>query len=738
MKTTALYIAGALILGSVMTGCRDEHLLGEGEGKMMLETSILSDVKVVSRALSAEQQAEMANSALIWISDPAKGLLYKYDGIGSFPADGLPLVSGHYAAEAWVGDSVPASWDKKRYRGYQDFYITRGQLTNVQLKCPIRNTVVSVKYGEQVSDVLTDLSLTVSLNDGITDGSHSLTFEGAEAPKGYYMINSRTEGFVWTLTGKQLDGKEFKKSGEYKDPKVGEKPFLAQTTEYIFNIKYDINGEIAIGGAYFTIDVEPEPVEGTEEEVIVALAPEIAGSGFDITAPVAFEPGNASRFAVNIIGSTALKSVEVNGDLLTALGLPHPDYELIGMSDADAQAVAAAGIMIQTFAPEDNASAVSNMRIIFDEEGLNRIVKGDYTLQVKAMDNNDQETMKTLTVNVTDAPVMIGENPSVEASTLTFTTATLSATVKDATAHTTLGFEVKKTAGRSYEDWTFVQGVVEGTAMTAQLTDLENGATYAWRAVADDFKTKELSFTTPAYPQLPNAGFEDWVKDGKVWLITNDKNNLFWDSGNHGSSTMNKNVTVQDSEIKHSGNYSVKLESQFVGLGPVGKFAAGNIFIGKYLATDGTDGVLGWGRPWTVAPKALKGWVKYTPATIQEKESNSDYPAGTMDKGVIYIAVLDNSANPEAYNGEFPVIVKTKKPAQLFSENNPNVLSYGEIVFNESTAGDGMIEFTINLQKKKDGTPAYILLTASASKGGDYFVGGRGSTMWLDDLELVY
>lgn len=115
-----------------------------------------------------------------------------------------------------------------------------------------------------------------------------------------------------------------RRAHEYKDPKVGEKPFLAQTTEYIFNIKYDINGEIAIGGAYFTIDVEPEPVEGTEEEVIVALAPEIAGSGFDITAPVAFEPGNASRFAVNIIGSTALKSVEVNGDLLTALGLPTP------------------------------------------------------------------------------------------------------------------------------------------------------------------------------------------------------------------------------------------------------------------------------------------------------------------------------------------------------------------------------------------------------------------------------
>ena len=35
-------------------------------------------------------------------------------------------------------------------------------------------------------------------------------------------------------------------------------------------------------------------------------------------------------------------------------------------------------------------------------------------------------------------------------------------------------------------------------------------------------------------------------------------------------------------------------------------------------------------------------------------------------------------------------------------------------------------------------TPKYIVVVASSSKYGDYFTGGVGSKLWLDDLELVY
>lgn len=213
---------------------------------------------------------------------------------------------------------------------------------------------------------------------------------------------------------------------------------------------------------------------------------------------------------------------------------------------------------------------------------------------------------------------------------------------------------------------------------------------------------------------------------------------MFWDSGNTGASTLNKNVTTNVSDIKHSGSYSAQLASQFVGFLSIGKFAAGNAFVGEYLGTDGMDGILGWGRPWSTRPAQLKGWVKYTPATVEyEAADYNQLKKGDMDKGIIYIALLDDS-RMDSYNGKsYPQIVKTKEK-QFFDKNGSNVIAYGEMIFDSATSGDGMIEFTINLNyTRTDVKPSYILCTASASIGGDYFVGGK-STMWLDDLELVY
>ena len=48
-------------------------------------------------------------------------------------------------------------------------------------------------------------------------------------------------------------------------------------------------------------------------------------------------------------------------------------------------------------------------------------------------------------------------------------------------------------------------------------------------------------------------------------------------------------------------------------------------------------------------------------------------------------------------------------------------------------------EFDIPLKYKNlTEKPAYIIIVCSASKYGDYFTGGHGSTMYLDDFELVY
>ncbi|MCM1522210.1 MAG: PCMD domain-containing protein [Muribaculaceae bacterium] len=733
MKTQYIYIASALLLGAVATGCREENLIGEGEGTMMLETSILSDVKVVSRALSSEQQTELCNSALIWISDTSKGLLYKYDGLGSFPSAGLPLSSGHYAAEAWVGDSVPASWDKKRYRGYQPFEITRGNVTTVDLTCPIRNTVVSVKYGEQVKEVLTDLSLTVSLNDGITDGSHGLTFQGETTDKGYYMLNSRTEGFTWTLTGKELSGATFTKTGQYKDPGVSSKPFLAQTTEYVFNINYNLGGEIEIGGAYFSIDVEPEPVEGEEKEVLIALAPEIKGSGFDLSVPVAAAPGNVPQQAINIIASSAISKVTLSGNLLPAVGLAR-DYELMGMQPQHVDELAAKGLTFQTFSLNEGSTDITNMRILMSEQFFSSLPKGEYQMNIQATDAAGEVSDAVFSLSLSEVPVVLND---VNEATVTYDSAVLTASLIDAAEHTTIGFEVmRQAAGRAYEEWTYADATVKDGVMTLELTGLDMGKVYEYRAVIDDYKSPVKTFET-ASVQLPNCGFEDWNTSNTPYLLYADGQDMFWDSGNHGSATLGGNVTTPDASVKHSGNYSIKLATQFVGVLGIGKLAAGNAFIGKYLGTEGTDGVLGWGRPWTTTPRALKGYVKYKPVAITHTNTKApEYVKGDMDTGIIYIALLNDEMTDTDTSEEFPVVIKTKT-TQLFDKNGSNVLAYGEKVFT-ATSGEEMVEFEIPIETLRSGNVSYILCTMSASRGGDYFCGGNGSIMWVDDLKLVY
>jgi hypothetical protein len=49
------------------------------------------------------------------------------------------------------------------------------------------------------------------------------------------------------------------------------------------------------------------------------------------------------------------------------------------------------------------------------------------------------------------------------------------------------------------------------------------------------------------------------------------------------------------------------------------------------------------------------------------------------------------------------------------------------------------IPFEIELDyRATNRVPTYIMIVASASKYGDYFTGGVGSVLYIDDLELLY
>lgn len=716
-----IYIAPALLAASslMLTSCNDEAYYLEGSGTISVKAALSGDVKVASRADADELRQLYGESLELWLTKPGQGPVRRYEGIDNLPTAPVTMPAGQYVAEAWAGDSVSASFDAKYFKGFLPFEVTKGTSTPVDVTLKIANVVVSVDVDESVDNVLREgYTLNVSHPRG------ELTFEGRDERKGYFMMPSASKDLTLTLSGTGLDGKPYTQTEIIENAQPA--------TEYIIHIKHNPKGETSIGGGYFTISIDASEID-VDDRFVLTLAPDIRGVGFDIARTQTLEKGKGERKSVYVSATDELTSLIIEGDALANIFADHrTSCNLVTAGDATyEQALAEAGITVKRVMTD---GVLTNMRVNFEDEFTNTLPEGTYTFTFTAADG-DLTSSATLTLDVTDAPVAI---QPVDDKEVSYTSVTLRATVLKVSRSSDAGFRYRRAGVGS---WEFAEGTITGNEMVAEVTGLSQNTAYEYTAVYGSFETAPLSFTTIAYPQLTDAGFENWQTSSHPYLIYAAGGQMFWDSGNHGSATMGKSITTPDSSIKHSGKYSAKLASTFVGIGTIGKLAAGNIFTGEYLGTDGTDGILGWGRPFTAPerPKALKGYVKYSPVAVTHANTN---PGGLakkdMDQGIIYIALLADTPDPREDNQGWPVVIRTKTK-QLFDQNASNVIAYGEQVFTSATPGDGMIEFTIDLSDvHADLTMGRILVVASASRYGDYFTGGNGSTMWIDDFELVY
>lgn len=723
MKKIKFYLLMAAVAG-LTASCAEDINNPSGEGKLALRTRLSEDVEVVSRAYDAESLKE---SCEIWISN-SKGLVRRYQGVGEVPAT-IDLVSDSYVVEAWAGDSVPASFDKRCYKGREDFTIEAGTTTQIDLTCKIANVVASVNYPENIGEALTDYTMTIGHSGG------SLTFVGNETAKGYFMMPNGVTDLTYTLRGKLLSGKDFEFSGSI--------PGVKPATWYTLNVEYRASAQ-DVGGAMFTIVIDKQEFTVNDNKELTA-APRFSGYDFDLTEGLRGSAGSFGRKTVYIASANDINSVILSSDSFTTLlpALGGTDFDMLStsISQSVVNAVNAAGINWKK--TEEGGGTI--VQVNFEDVFTNLLTNGKYDFKIVATDNENLSSTATVSFNVSDAKV---ETKPVAPETITLSEATLRGVVTKEGVEN-VGFRYRQEGSEVWSDvaaTTVSRSLAVGTEFEAKVTGLVMGTTYEYCATFDGAATTDaLTFKTDTPPVIPNSGFETWNTSGKTYLVAADEGSMFWDSGNHGSSTLNKNITTPESTIKHSGNYSAKLQSQFVGLGSMGKFAAGNIFVGKYLKTDGTDGILGFGRPFDFKykPKAIRAWVKYVPKAANSKGANSAYIAeGQLDQGIIYFALLDETpTGKQDYNGEkWGIVIRTKaENRQLFSKDDANVVAYSEKIFAEATPGDGLIEVIIPIEYTKAGaTPTRLMFVASASRYGDYFCGGEGSTMYIDDVEFVY
>lgn len=301
--------------------------------------------------------------------------------------------------------------------------------------------------------------------------------------------------------------------------------------------------------------------------------------------------------------------------------------------------------------------------------------------------------------------------------------------------------------------WTDVVTTTEENKYTAMLTGLAAETAYEYRLVngnGDVISTQ--SFTTgeaDAQTALVNGGFEDWcVRSAKTAMANKnttfpcsetdyDAGNLYWDTSNRGANSISQmDPTNKSTDFVIAGTYAAKLQSVKV-LGSI--FAAASLYTGSFGgAKMDMSATINFGRSFTSRPIALHGYYQYSPANVDAVGDNLPADAtvseGNPDQCAIYVALTKKTYT----------INNKQEDTFIDFEGDENIIAYGTIegdYVKTNGAANGYTEFTIPLQYKESqfgAIPTHIIIVCSASKYGDYFTGGEGSTLYVDDFSLVY
>lgn len=704
-----------------LVSCKEDTGIAETEGILKLSVGVSDKVEVVSRSLAEEEQSVLEKNCKVRIYS-GETLVQKYQGIENLPAE-IALANGTYSVRVTAGDSVAASFEQRFFEGIKEFAIAKGEISTVEVNCGIANTVVAIAWDQSLQQVFKD-----DCQVTITSATGELVYSSANADvKGYFSLPEDNRKLTCKFSATTLGGEEYVRTTELSDVK--------DATLYNLTYSYSSVEQGPTGGAALQIQIDETPLVEEEHVITIKQRPVITckdgeETAYDLDQPMYLEQNAQKDFYVRVATSSTLKSLIIHNEHFQEWGfwnqfdmlyLEGQDEKLkeFGISVSDKKQTTLSGdVWTIQFAKELIAKMTAN--------------EGSVSTTIEAVDDEGKSRKVIWNIVVSNATVVTDEIIPYEVWT---SKATLRGTVTTALESVPkFRYRAKNTA-----DWTTVEATLVEKAFSKEITGLTPGTTYEYQAM-DGEKASSVTceFTTETTFQPENAGFEYVSGSCPLWIY-GEGQSMWWDSGNKGSSTASKNITTQDGTIHVEGNYSLKLASTSI----VGTFAAGNVFSGKFLGTESlTKGILGWGRPCTSRPTALKVWVRYTPGSVTTKGSHIEN--GSTDKGIIYVAVGDWKSSDTDYGAEWPVVVRTKGPS-LFNPKDAGTIGYGEYIFTENYGTDtetSMKEITIPLDYEGYGgynrKPKSIIIVASASQYGDYYEGSSSSVMWLDDMELIY
>lgn len=707
MNRSIRYIILTVLTALSLLSCNREEeslLAARGEGLLSVSVGNAPELSVMTKAGEQEMifRIEVISSEGVTVAT-----VEDHTTLAETP---LALRVGHYTVRATHGEDVESAFNSPFYKGETEVDIVENEMASASITCSLDRVKVSVSVSDEVKEKFTAYSVAV---DNGNPGS-TLVFQGTELGNtGYFRCTEECVlNYVVNLVN--LDG----------DPFVIEQKITGVQPKDYYTISLDLNPEVT-GSSAAAIRIKVDNSLNEHDHTMDVNLNKPArpvlteASGADLNAPVRVLEGNSNGVGLfSLTAAGGIQSIVLTHEIQALIDKGVPAS--INLSEADQSvkdAAAVAGMLWTGFEP----GATSVQELLDIRTLLSNLEVGTYGMTVTVLDRYAQKVPFALILKVIPSmEVMVsGVNPWAKKAIVTSVYNTESQPEG-------LAVQYRK---KGESSWTQYSGEidVQGTEFTVQLTGLEPATDYEVMpyTASEENEDAIFAFTTEEAAQLPNFNFDSWTDSGRN---PNADGSSFWGTGNDGTSILGKYATVQETSHVKNGS-AAKLNSMFVGLGALGKFAGGNIYSGTYIETVGMDGAkIDFGQPYTSRPTALHGWYDYAPVAIDYADGSHSALKGTTDVGKIFVALTGWSEPFHVNNTD----------GTLFSPDDPAVIAYGELEITESSNGEYK-EFTIELDYRDlERKPTYVLVVATASKYADYFTGGNGSIMYIDEFQFIF
>ena len=693
------------LLAAVLLSCSHDGLRDNGEGWLcarVYEDDAL-DVRI-PQLRSGNDGTPVFSLTVYDAKDVRKAYLEDCSVLADNP---LALPAGRYTAVVSSAETGAAAFGAPFYTGSTGFSIVSGEVANIDITAAVANTKVTVEYDDAVKDNFSSYDFTVSNGQGELVFSNS---DGTADEDGWFSV---TGTLSWTLSLVNNDGQKYRDlTGTLEDVKAKEH------YKFRWSLETEPDG-IGAGAVSIVLDDSMNEKEFTLELDPDDTSVPVISADFDYSGLVQTEAGDASSRTITVSSE----------DGFSSLLFTYPDpadfssrsVELAGASEEVLSALSSAGISVSAV-QESSAEATIDISAYISSLPVGRI-----SLGLTAIDRGNSFAEQAFDFEIIS---------NLDAEIISAAPWAMFADVSGR------WFAIEKPQGLSFQYrkssdsvWTDYAGEISADDQSrtygARITGLEPGTEYSVRAVsAEDKETKEITFTTEKADSVPNMSFDAWYQDGDAWYPNADADNFWWDSANGGTKTLSIYPTTPAEEeyiyAKGEGKNAAKLQSKeamLVGL------AAGNIYTGRFikavmsLSNPGAE--LDWGVPFTSRPLALTGYYHYIPVTVNKGDYNG--MSGKTDIGQVQVMLTDWSS---------PFRVSTADGQFVNPQTDKGIIAYGTMDLN---ATESYQQFTIELEYRDTSrVPKYIVIVAAASKYGDYFTGGVGSTLYLDEFSFIY